>query len=169
MTFDNADFWVVAGTAAPVVALAAVVSLGDGLRTNTEAFGEALQALRDSQRVGVLQDRETQAEIEANAARVPADRREVSELATDQFRKDAAKATTWLIGIGLANLFLQAGLLAVALVSLTDGASLVQPWIAIVAAVGGLVLLAIGALRAAHLRTKAMFARFTNVPLKSSS
>jgi hypothetical protein len=37
-------FWVVTGTAAPVIALAAVVSLGEALRQHLQAF-EAVEAI----------------------------------------------------------------------------------------------------------------------------
>ena len=59
----------------------------------------------------------------------------------------------WVTGLGLFSLLLQAALLAVSLVSITDGANLVPPWLAIVAAVGGLLLVAGGSWGVARVRT----------------
>jgi len=156
VAFDNADFWLVAGTAAPVVALATVVSLGEALREGANTAAEAAQAFHD---LGV-----TETEAEAFRAKALADRRPVPELTSEQFRKHSNEVWLRLVWVGLANLILQGALLAVSLVSLTDGANLVPPWIAIVAAVGGLLLLAIGALGAARLRMMTMIAHFRKVP-----
>ena len=119
-------FWLVAGTAAPVVALAAVVTLGETLRENIASIAEAMPLL----------------DAQVNSA----DRLKGSRLTTTTIR-----ATKQLYAVGLSNVLLQAALLAVSLVSLADDANLVPPWIAIVAAVGGLLLLAFSALGAVQL------------------
>lgn len=120
-------FWLVAGTAAPVVALAAVVSIGDALREGIASIAEATPLL----------------DAQANSA---------GRLKGDRLTSTTTRAARRLYALGLSNLFLQAALLAVSLVSLADDANLVPPWIAIVAAVGGLLLLAFSALGAVQLR-----------------
>jgi hypothetical protein len=115
VTFHEA-VWVVAGTAAPVIALAGVVSLGDTAR-EFRAF--SLESMN-----------------------VPQTRAEVW-LYEQRFHQ-----YLWVSGVGLFNLLLQAALLAVSLTSLADQANSVPPLLAIVAAVGGLLLLLVGTLGA---------------------
>jgi hypothetical protein len=55
------------------------------------------------------------------------------------------------------NLLLQAALLALSLVSLAEGANSAPPWLAIAAAVGGLVLLTAHSLGVVRLRGINMF------------
>jgi hypothetical protein len=62
----------------------------------------------------------------------------------DDLMKPIQKWAYCIILVGPFNLLLQAALLGVSLVSLADGANLVPPWVAIAAAVGGLLLLAFG-------------------------
>jgi hypothetical protein len=137
-------FWLVAGTAAPVIALAAVVTLGETLRENIASIAEAMPLL----------------DAQSNSA---------DRLKGDRLTTATIRATKQLYAIGLSNLLLQAALLAVSLVSLADDANLVPPWIAIVAAVGGLLLLlAFSALGAVQLRWTRMNA-LAELPRQSSS
>jgi hypothetical protein len=100
-------FWVVIGAAAPVVALAVIVSLPDSLTLAGQAdMDRGVNALR--------------------------------EAANGVYRLAARIFVT-----GLINMLLQAGLLAVSLVSIEDGANCVPPWTAITATVGGIVLLGV--------------------------
>ena len=128
VAWDGADFWLVAGTAAPVVALAAVVSLGDAQREHIASIGKATALIYGEESSG--------------------DDRIKGMVLTNK----TIKAAKRLYSIGLANVWLQAALLAVSLVSLARKGNLVPPWIAIVAAVGGLLLLAYSALGAVQLR-----------------
>jgi hypothetical protein len=70
----------------------------------------------------------------------------------DKMWSDLHKTLTWLATFGVVNLILQAALLAISLVSLAEAANLVFPWLAIVAAVGGLLLLAASSLGVVYLR-----------------
>jgi hypothetical protein len=122
------NFWVVAGTAAPVIALAVIVSTGDVLRE----FLISTVALNSARR------------LDPTAVRLGAPRRTLD----------------WLIAIGLFNLFLQTALLSVSLVSLADGANLTPPWVAVAAAVAGLLLLPAAAVGNIRLRALRMFAQY---------
>jgi hypothetical protein len=62
------------------------------------------------------------------------------------------RAVDAVLGTHRVNLILQAALLAISLVSLAEAANLVPPWLAIVAAVGGLLLLAASSLGGVYLR-----------------
>jgi hypothetical protein len=116
--------WIVAGTAAPVVALAGIVSLGDLMEKN-ERFGEQAQALR------IMQARElTDAEISQR----------------NMLIASLAGYSTMLYQLFIAqvvNVLLQALLLAASLLSLLIQSNLVPPWLAVIAAFGGLVAIGI--------------------------
>jgi hypothetical protein len=111
------SFWVITGTAAPVIALAIIVALADAKRG---WFGMLETGHRLAQ--------------EANVVR--------SEQARYLFAR-ALRVTFGFRVVATVNLLLQAGLLAVSLVSVAGQENLIPPWLAIVAAVGGLLLLAI--------------------------
>ena len=109
-------FWTVAGTAAPVIAVAIVIALGE--------------LMKELSRWIIWAER-----IEHNP-----------EPEMEKIRKILRTQTryTWpLEGLGLTNLLIQAVLTTVALVSLEDKANLVSPWLAIAAVIAGLALLAI--------------------------
>jgi hypothetical protein len=107
-------FWVVTGTAAPIIALAAVVSLADA---GSVYFNVLAQDPRFFMR-----------------------------------HEGFANGAIWLAWFGILNLILQAVLLTVSLVSLAEASNLVLPWLAIVAQVGGLMLLAVSSLGVVFLR-----------------
>ena len=111
-------FWVATGTAAPVIALAAVVSLADAGR---ELFSTWAEVTNFFSRLG----------------------------------SSTISRAVLLAALGIFNVFLQAALLAVSLVSLADGANSVPDWLAIAAAVGGVMLLAGSSLGIAGLRVMA--------------
>jgi hypothetical protein len=110
------SFWVVAGTAAPVIALAAVISLNDTARaqfTVNDATSDAFAVARLD--------------------------------ATDEMyqRLDKRGSSLDVLRIAqLLNLCLQAGLLAVSLLSLTFHRNLIPAWICVVAPTAGVLLLA---------------------------
>ena len=106
-------FWVVTGTAAPVVALAAVVSLSD-------AGGPGFLTVKVDPRMLPLDKAFAYAFVEASA-----------------------RIARWVAWVSLFNLLLLTALLAVCLVSLAGSVNLVPPWLAIGAAVAGLLLLAV--------------------------
>ena len=109
-------FWTVAGTAAPVIAVAIVISLG-------ELMKELSRWIIWAERI----EHTPEPEME-----------KIRKILRTQTRY------TWpLEALGLINLLVQAVLTAVALVSLEDKANLVPPWLAIAAVIAGLVLLAI--------------------------
>jgi membrane associated rhomboid family serine protease len=124
------SFWVVTGTAAPVIALAAVVALGEILRDMGASGEKFMRVLLDSS----------------------PDNAEVVKWMADVSRKPTRKMVRALHAAVLSNLLLQSAFLAVSLVSLVDEANLVPPWIAIAAAVGGLLLLAATAFGASAFR-----------------
>jgi hypothetical protein len=144
------DFWLVAGTAAPVVALAAVVSLGDALKESASSESVALRWWR----AGLV---ETTVSEMAAKPDLSTDQPGINSLAAlDEFTKDSKSLANALVVVGLFNLVLQAALLAFSLVSLLNDSNVVPPWFAITAAVGGLLLLAIAALGAVSLRATRM-------------
>jgi hypothetical protein len=112
-------FWLITGTAAPVVALAAVVSLADAGTVHLDAMSAAVSKVRSA----------------------PTERIVDYWKWSRSFSDSITAFVALLALIGLFNLFLQAALLTVSLVSVADGDNLVPPWLAIVAAVGGLLLL----------------------------
>jgi hypothetical protein len=126
-------FWVVTGTAAPVIALAAVVSLGD-------AFGQSLKS--DEAMSAVVGDA------------VPLDRR-LGELIRQRpeildrlsrygrFVQLAQAAGRWSMALLLSNVVIQSALLALSLVSIDNHANAVPPGVAVVAAVLGVTILAV--------------------------
>lgn len=115
VTFHEA-VWVVAGTAAPVIALAEVVSLADTVRESLDFFTDFMD--------GSLE------------------RDHVPSTSRHWLYERRQRQTLWTEGIGLFNLLLQAALLAVSLTSLAYQTNFIPLWLAIVAAVGGLLLLA---------------------------
>ena len=112
--------WIVAGTAAPVVALAGIISLGDLMEKN-DNFGEQAKALR------IMQAREpTDAQL----------------LQRNMIAARLAGYSTMIYQLFMAqlvNVFLQALLLAASLLCLLNQSNLVPPWLAVIAAFGGLV------------------------------
>lgn len=118
-------FWIVTGTAAPVIALAAVVSAG-----------EAYEQL----------DRMISAGTEASVAHSkvrdePKDEEQVRKLAG--LAEKRAK-NLWLTGrVQQLNVGLQAALLAVSLISVGNQHNLVPPWVAVTFAVLGLLFVAV--------------------------
>jgi hypothetical protein len=108
-------FWTVAGTAAPVIAVAIVISLG-------ELMKELSRWIIWAERIEGTPEPEM---------------KEIRKILRTQTRY------SWPLEVlELTNLLIQAGLTVVALVSLEDEANLVSPWWAIAAVIAGLVLLA---------------------------
>jgi hypothetical protein len=136
----HGDVWLVTGAAAPVVALAVVVSLNDLLKEGVISLADAMGLLRFFPPARAI--------AKSVPLRGLAD--VFSGLAT--IVEESAKLIKWLIYCivlaGPVNLILQAALFFVSLGSLQSNANWVPPWVAIVAAVGGLLLLAFGSLGA---------------------
>ena len=111
-------FWVVTGTAAPVIALAAVVSLND-LGKETGRLAESLERVR--------RNSSATPEIEALISGAPSPIHLIRQFAGQQSM----------------NIFLQAALLTVSLLSIAFQRNLIPVWIAIVIPVVGVLLLAL--------------------------
>jgi hypothetical protein len=117
-------FWAVVGGSAPVIALAAVVSIGD---------------LSDLEgRIAVLEIRERHEQ----ASPAPAD----GPAAARYSLRAMHRMTSYLILVHDMNVAMQAVLLAIALISLTGQTNWAAPWIAIAGEVAGVALLAVAQL-----------------------
>ena len=125
-------FWAISGTAAPVIALAAVVSYSD-LRDEGTDWSQACDALRFKIRDEQVWDR-----VER-----------VLKSVDQRYRRYAG----WVKGVQLANLVVQATLLCVSLVSVANQANLVTPLAGVVAAVGGVLCLAVVAILLTSLKS----------------
>lgn len=136
MSYHEA-FWIVAGTAAPVIALAALVALPD----TSDIYQDLGQALLDEQLSSIKQfyalyqvNFDTELAKEYRKLLGPPD-----ELVESRFFKNFAT----VIRLGaVGNVFLQAGLLAACLAALAYDRDVIPPWIAVILAVGGVLLLA---------------------------
>lgn len=135
------NFWLATAAAAPVIALAAVVVLPDasglyeeGVQHTVDEWFGPTKKLRDAvQAAGA-----TEAVVEA-----------VSQIDLSDMKKPVAKATFRLRVISafiwwtvIANVVLQAGLLAFSLAALAYNVDVIPRWLAIVLTVGGILLLA---------------------------
>ena len=109
------SFWVVAGTAASVIALAQIVALGDANRGYVEAF-----AILQRDRAG-------------------GDRRGEVAMHTGQ----AMIYQSWALPVGYVNMLLQVAILALALIALAGRRDMVPLVIVSIAAPLGLVLLTV--------------------------
>ena len=115
MSFDE-SFWVVAGTAAPVIALAGVISVNDIARTQFKVNDGIIKAL-------IVAHKDEK----------------------DEIYQRFDKRGSWIEALRVAqllNVCLQAGLLAVSLLSLTFHRNLIPAWICVVALTAGVLLLA---------------------------
>lgn len=115
-------FWIVTGTAAPVVALAAVVSMRD---VNDYSYRRGLQL------------RALTEDVVANG---------IERLAVDEELQPAYLRLVFLGSLWVlqaTNMCLQTALLAIALISIEQSANLLAPWIATTGTVVGLMLLAV--------------------------
>jgi len=120
------NFWVVTGTAAPVIALAAVAALPDATKAVVRAYERPFVPLSTGElRMVTLSSGETA---------LTTDGKFVSQVLS-------AKAAT-IRTRTLINVIVQAGLLAVSLSALAAQRNVMPPWIAIVLATGGILLLA---------------------------
>ena len=111
----RADFWLAVSAAAPVITLATVVAMPDVLNV--------AMALTDP----------------LPSERLPPDAPDDREISSGRI---------WLIGtvtaaLAFFNLLVQAGVLAVSLAALAVGRDVIPPWVAIVLAVGGALVLAL--------------------------
>jgi hypothetical protein len=133
-------FWVIAGTAAPVIALAAVVSYSD-LRDEGTDWSQACDVLRFemSEKRKAFQEaiEKGMDETEVRRHEQVLDRMNL-ESVDQKYRRNAG----WVKGLQLINLVVQATLLCVSLVSVANQANLVTPLAGVVAAVGGVLCLA---------------------------
>jgi hypothetical protein len=115
MSFHE-SFWVVVGTAAPVVAVAAVISVSEISRAQATVNKASVRAL-----VVARQDKTDT----------------INRLLNMRERGLVALCVTQLL-----NLCLQAGLLAVSLLSLAFQRNLIPVWICVIAPTAGVLLLA---------------------------
>jgi hypothetical protein len=156
------SLWVIAGTTAPVVALAAIVSLMDGLRENADSVTEGIRIQQNA--IGKHYDAVIEATFTGQDVQAAYDRPIPDR--GDKLSNGSGRLSLWLFRIGVLNLLLQAALLAVSLVSIEDAANLVWPWLAMAWTVGGLVLLtvsALGAFQLRQLRTEALRSEHTDL------
>jgi hypothetical protein len=137
------NFWVICGTAAPVIALAAVVSYGD-LRDQETEWSLARDALGDRARriQEVFQEAAAKGRVGETNIRKYEPAFENLERRLERADRSYRLSNGWAQGVQFVNLILQAVLLCVALVSVANQANLVTPIAAIVAAVGGILCLA---------------------------
>jgi hypothetical protein len=116
---------VVAGTAAPVIALAAVVALP----SSVSALVDAEVALAQSAKAGPA--------LKFERSLLPA-----LTMNEHEAHRRLGTIGRWIRILTVANMIIQAGLLAVSLSALAVGRDVMPPWIAIVLAVGGILGLA---------------------------
>lgn len=135
MAFQQ-TFWVITGTAAPVIALAEVVALADFLRISVSLVRRAEDALGPVSRS--VPNIELAAQFPANP---------VVNL--------MGKSAMVLLGHGLNFLF-QAVLLAFSLVSVANQQNLLPIWLAVAIAVFGMLYLGFAAFAAHMLREEIM-------------
>jgi hypothetical protein len=110
------SFWLATGAAAPVIALAAVVALPD---------------------IAVMERR---AWIRYAKGAIPPDLKQKDP--AGDLPKQLWHAVNLIWYVSLFNMIIQAAVLAVSLSALASEQNVVPPWIAIVPAVGGIILLA---------------------------
>ena len=136
MSYHEA-FWLVTGTAAPVIALAAVVALPDA-----SAFSDTAWQL--TMRVPTYEPSSEQGKLKFEDI-VPEWQRLLLSLISQ-------------VG-SFGNVVLQAALLAVSLSALATGRDLIPVWLPIVAAVTGILLLTLTALTGLSIRRAERVAR----------
>jgi hypothetical protein len=134
-------FWAVAGGTAPVIALAVVVSLGDLLK-ESGTWWTAAERRQDIVQIKYYE----------SAARDNVESIHESAVRTTYLKHTIATYTARIVAVGLFNLLMQAALLAVSLVSLAESANLVPSWLAVAAAIAGLLLLAVSSFGVVYLR-----------------
>lgn len=141
MTFHE-TFWLATAAAAPVIALAAVVALPDtsGLYGNhAQRLEGEYKDLSAKLRPSIAGDTSGLAGLLVAAMGVSVDMR-------DRMVGQAVKSyrvMAWVVRLAaIVNMLLQAGLLATSLVALAYNLDVMPPWVAIVLAVGGILLLA---------------------------
>jgi hypothetical protein len=147
---SHKDLWVIAGTTAPVVGLAAIVSLTDALRENGDSINAGVRIQLDD-----IEEHYRAVDIAIKTAgdiQAAMDSPYPNHDRADQLMNDSRKWALRLFAVGALNLIVQAALLAVSLVSIADDTDLVPTPYAIAAAVGGLVLLTVSAFGALYLR-----------------
>ena len=137
------SFWIAASAVAPVIALAAVVAMSDA----ASIMGEARRAEYSMRMSRILAGARLLDE---------AYRRDLAAAQQDRVAEGEARgAGKWslIAWLGtLLNLAIQAALLAVSLWALAYHEDVIRPWVAIIPAIGGIVLLACIALVAAEQR-----------------
>ena len=168
MTYHE-SFWIAASAVAPVIALAAVVAMSDA----ASIMGEARRAEYSMRMSRILagarlldeayrrdlaaaqQDRVAEGEA-PDPVLDRATEGEVPDPERDRAAEGEARgAGKWslIAWLGtLLNLAIQAALLAVSLWALAYHEDVIRPWVAIIPAIGGIVLLACIALVAAEQR-----------------
>ena len=119
MSYHEA-FWLATAAAAPVIVLAVVVA-----RPDVDAAAYA--ALRRSAQPGNVESGDSE-------------NRDIEQQKRDYAMHQMLSAITFGY-VSTLNVFMQAGLLAVSLSALATGRNIMPPWVAIVLAVSGILLL----------------------------
>jgi hypothetical protein len=140
VTFHE-SFWILTGTAAPVIALASVVSLSDlagqGFRLMDTRRGHPEWWPSREWYQPTYWPRKELRELKPEFVRRPGVK--YIDVETDR-RLGLLVSFQWVQAV---NVCMQAALLSVALLSLAYQTNLVPPWIAVVAAVAGIMLLGV--------------------------
>lgn len=145
------DLWPIAAATAPVVALAAIVSLTDALKENADSVGEGVRMQQEA--VAEHYDGVDEAIRAGGDIQAAQDKpMPPNDALGKELIKYSGRLTARLFGIGVFNLAVQAFVLTASLVSVVHSGDFVSPWLAVGFAVGGLLLLLVSALGAFSLR-----------------
>jgi hypothetical protein len=165
------SFWLATSAAAPVIALAAVVSIPDSTNTasvaafRSKATVGALQPMIDRLRNELEQVKasrnkltdpvslELQSSPDITAIQTELDSAMESLEDNDRYAEVTRRAAMNAVWSSI-NVLVQSGLLAVSLTALAYDRDIVPPWLAIVLAVGGLLLLAWTVVSGAAIRSQ---------------
>jgi hypothetical protein len=143
----NANFWLAASAAAPVITLAIVVVIPDAAGMRFRAARRERELLHLVSRSAFVMSEEVRPEPEKAALQ-----QRLMRLGW------AVRVTRRNVRLCYANLIAQAALLAASLAALAYGRDFAPPWLAIVVAVGGVAVLAWTLLRGTGIRDEVEWA-----------
>jgi len=150
------SFWLATSAAAPVIALAAVVAVPDATDVRDAALSAfSRRAQRQAEHVQRLEQNFPAELVQRLGGGVDPSVESAGRL----WRTGAA-----LRWAALINLLVQAGLLAVSLTALAIGGDVVPPWVAIVLAVSGVLILAWTVTMGVELRKELAWLRDADTP-----
>ncbi len=149
----NESFWLATSAAAPVITLAAVVALPDSSKASNAVASLWVEAEVRNQgaelraRLAELNEEASLSDVlkalhGSDAPRRKTDVRAVGPDGDVVRAKKLYRSAVLNQQISFGNVIIQAGLLAMSLAALAYHRDLVSPWVAIILAVGGILLLA---------------------------